>query len=532
MINLTKRRQISAEWIDSTVHPYISERIRCVSNKRTLRESGKFVLYYINNTLRAYENPALDFAKVLATELDLPLLVHAFLDDRDPFMTSRRAQFLLEGYCELQGQYENADIPFTFRIITNGKRQPHYLTLAHRAACVVTDEPFVEPYISHMNRLRTSGAPTFCVDNANIYPAKLTTINKCKRAYIFREHTQEQRRIRMIKYPVTKYSKIPSHLGLRSMLSSQILADLPFTSYDLQNCKIEDVVKNLHSADKSVPAVRHTVGGTSAARARWSQFLRNKLKLYHKKRNDPLSDNVSRMSAYLNLGMISPFQIGRDLKCAMQQSKMKGGASKFLDEFCIWRELAFAFCFHHPRYMDLQHVLPKWAYETLQHHEKDARKYADIKRLESGSTGNELWDICQQFLIVRGELHNNLRMTWGKEVIQWVAQPDELYQTLITLNDKYALDGQSPPSYAGLLWCLGWADSPKEERRVFGKVRFRSAESIKKRYDLVKLKKYVHKDISSSSKINIARLFHQRKQYAKKREPLASPVKNKKSKIE
>ena len=33
---------------------------------------------------------------------------------------------------------------------------------------------------------------------------------------------------------------------------------------------------------------------------------------------------------------------------------------------------------------------------------------------------------------------------------------------LIQLNDKFALDGGAPPSYGGLLWCLGWRDRPGE----------------------------------------------------------------------
>ena len=45
----------------------------------------------------------------------------------------------------------------------------------------------------------------------------------------------------------------------------------------------------------------------------------------------------------------------------------------------------------------------------------------------------------------------------------------------------------SPPSIAGVLWCLGWSDSPKEERNIFGTVRFRSAKT--NRYDLKALEK-------------------------------------------
>ena len=51
-------------------------------------------------------------------------------------------------------------------------------------------------------------------------------------------------------------------------------------------------------------------------------------------------DGVSRLSAYHHYGMISPFKISRDLLLTRSN-----GASKYLDEFFTWREVAHAFCF-------------------------------------------------------------------------------------------------------------------------------------------------------------------------------------------
>lgn len=39
------------------------------------------------------------------------------------------------------------------------------------------------------------------------------------------------------------------------------------------------------------------------------------------------------------------------------------------------------------------------------------------------------------------------------------------------LNNKYALDGRDPNSYAGVSWCLGLHDRLFPERPLFGKVR-------------------------------------------------------------
>jgi hypothetical protein len=48
-------------------------------------------------------------------------------------------------------------------------------------------------------------------------------------------------------------------------------------------------------------------------------------------------------------------------------------------------------------------------------------------------------------------------------IVHWQAKDfparDVLHQ-LVCLNDRFALDGLSPPSYFGLLWCAGFQDKP------------------------------------------------------------------------
>ena len=49
---------------------------------------------------------------------------------------------------------------------------------------------------------------------------------------------------------------------------------------------------------------------------------------------------MSRLSAYHHFGMISPFKIARDALATRSN-----GATKYVDEFFTWREVAHAFCF-------------------------------------------------------------------------------------------------------------------------------------------------------------------------------------------
>ena len=80
-------------------------------------------------------------------------------------------------------------------------------------------------------------------------------------------------------------------------------------------------------------------------------------------------------------------------------------------------------------------------------------------------------------------------MLWGKKVLEWSPDPETAYQTLVHLNNKYALDGRNPNSYTGILWCFGLFDRPwAPERPVFGQVRFMSSDSTAKKF---KLKSYL-----------------------------------------
>ena len=56
-------------------------------------------------------------------------------------------------------------------------------------------------------------------------------------------------------------------------------------------------------------------------------------------------------------------------------------------------------------------------------------------------------------------------------------------QTMIRLNDKYALDGRDPNSYTGILWVLGLHDRAwGPERPVFGKIRYMSSANTAWKY--------------------------------------------------
>jgi deoxyribodipyrimidine photo-lyase len=103
-------------------------------------------------------------------------------------------------------------------------------------------------------------------------------------------------------------------------------------------------------------------------------------------------------------------------------------------------------------------------------------------QLESAATHDEVWNAAQRQLVREGRLHNYLRMLWGKKILEWSPSPQQALETLVELNNKYALDGEDPNSYAGIFWILGRYDRPwGPERPIFGTVRYMSSENARRK---------------------------------------------------
>ena len=105
--------------------------------------------------------------------------------------------------------------------------------------------------------------------------------------------------------------------------------------------------------------------------------------------------------------------------------------------------------------------------------------------MEYADSPLELWNLCQHSLLRHGELHNNLRMTWGKAVPLWTESLDHSLYIGQMLNDKYALDGRDPSSVVGIQWCHGLFDRPFfPSMPVMGVVRKRDVVTHQTRLDM------------------------------------------------
>ena len=422
--------------------------------------AGRFVLCWLRCALRAEENPALDAALALSRALGVPVLVYLGLPEQSPlspYASDRLHWFQLEAMRELLPALRAHGVSAVAHVERPGHEQPVLEPLAGQAAAVVLDDVPLGVLQTWAERLaRASPAPVLAVDAACVVPMEVVG-RAYDRAFAFRDRTAAERSAR-VDAPWTGEPATGPASGLA----------LPFEPLALEALDDQGLAALVASCaiDHSVPRVEETRGGSAAGYARWDAFRADGLSRYAKDRNDPLLPAVSRMSPYLHFGCVSALRLAREASAAGG-----AGAGKFLDELLIWRELAWSFCRFTAEPESLA-ALPGWARRTLEERASDARPAKTWEQLASARSGDALWDACQRSLLRHGELHNNLRMTWGKALPLWTPSPARALELLVDLNHRYALDGGDPASLGGILWCLGQFDRPfSPEVPVLGAVR-------------------------------------------------------------
>jgi photolyase PhrII len=432
------------------------------------RAEGEFVLYWAHHALRAHHNPALEAAAAIARGHGLPLLVYQGLGGRHRYNADRHHRFILEAARDFAGELEERGQRLAFHLPVDPIAPGPLQGLLARSAAVVTELYPVPPFPAWNARHveRNPDLPWLLVDASCILPMPLSR-DAPTRAFQFRNRWRDETERRVAAGWPTAPEWPEAFAG-----------DVDFEAFDLRQ-DFEAAIARCR-IDHAVPPVADTPGGARAGYRRWSAFLEQGLDRYHRRRNDAAeTDGVSRMSAYLHYGCVSPFRIAGD---AAQRGGE--GAQKFLDELLVWRELSHHFC-HRSEALETLDALPGWAADSLRAHEADPRERTfDWETLAGARTGHPLWDLAQRSLLRRGELHNNLRMSWGKAFLPWTHSAARAQKLMIDLNHRYALDGSDPNSYGGLLWCLGQFDRAFPPGPVFGKVRQRSLDRHAARLDM------------------------------------------------
>ena len=466
-------------WQSLLPHP-VAERARLVGSMSEPAETGKYVLYWMRTAQRVHENPALDAACSIAAAMGLGVVVYQGLSCRYPFPSMRTHRFILDGARDVDDALRNTPIRYVFHLVQKEDRAQPLLDMAENAACIVAEDMPLPWYRAQTQSVvRHSQKAVLVVDTACVFP--MAQVEKTPtRAFAFRKKTDKKRMERVAEgwpggeswsqLPAPSPDDIPSKNVFNPLQDEARLTEALF------HCDI----------DHAIGPVPDTPGGTQAGYRRWERFRQEGLAQYHRRRNDPVEyDGVSRMSAYLHFGQVSPFRLAHE---AFRHGGR--GAEKYLDELLIWRELSYSFCDKMcVGGEDLDALfswLPNWAQEELLSHASDERpaqfSWEELARAQSDS---DLWNAAQMSLMRQGELHNNLRMTWAKAIPVWSPTPKQALSRLIDLNDRYALDGRDPSSIGGLFWALGLFDRPfSPPTPILGAIRSRSLDAHESRMDL------------------------------------------------
>lgn len=450
--------------------PHLAERSRAL-NALPPRADGEFVLLWMHHAVRDHEQPALDAALALADALDRPVLVYQGLGGAHRFNADRHHAFILEGARDAAAGLAARGIRHVMWLPEDPSTPSPLAGLLARAAAFVCEDRPVPPFTRWREAWAArAGCLALAVDASCVVPMRASA-RRPERAFAFRQQHQRGFEARVdAPWPEPRARHAPWD------------GDPGFAPVDWARFDMEAALAAC-AIDHALPPVADTEGGSRAGYARWEAFKRGGLRGYDRTRNDAAiapPAGVSRLSGYLHHGHVSPWRLLREARAIGGP-----GADKFIDELWTWRELAWHWCFHTPD-PEAMEALPAWARATLGAHAGDRRPHwrAD-DALHDARSGERLWDLAQASLLRQGELHNNLRMTWGKALLPWSASGEEALRRLVWLNHALALDGHEPGSYGGLLWCLGLFDRPFEpEAPVLGTLRPRPVAQHAARLDL------------------------------------------------
>jgi deoxyribodipyrimidine photo-lyase len=427
---------------------------------------GRYLLYWMQMFKRASHNYALNFAIEMANERSLPLVVYEGLKYYYPWASDRIHTFILEGVEEKRRAFAERGIRYIFYLQRNKKDPKNTVAkLVKDARVLITDDfpCFIIP--EHNARAAEFDLPVYIVDANGMVP--MSALPKEEYA----AYTIRPKLNRLL-------PEVPRRIVTPTIVKKSTQLDLDCPDTEVTTANIAKLVIQC-DIDHTVKPSQLYHGGTQAGRKRLHHFIDKILPDYDKTRNEPSVDGSSRLSPYLHFGFLSIQEIVQAVEKAKAPQTSKAA---FLEEAIIRRELSFNFTHYNANYDSLK-SLPAWAHKTMRDHADDHRPdLIDAERIEAADTYDELWNAAQRELVETGLLHNYVRMLWGKKVIEWQRSYEMAFELLVHLNNKYALDGRDPNSYAGILWCFGKHDRPWFDREIFGMMRYMSSNSMAKKF--------------------------------------------------
>jgi deoxyribodipyrimidine photo-lyase len=435
--------------------PELKKRARKLNNK-SIRKTGKYVLCWLQQNLRASDNPIIDGAIATANKLKLPVVVYHGLGQSYPHANDRLHRFIIEASRALAPEVEARGL----RCINYMERPAKYekdlvYRLAADAAAIVTDD--VSAFVARRQAERVAAKTDVaviamdasCVVPMNEFPF-LTDAN------VFFRRAQTPLRE---KYLTAQTEMSPD--------VSRYEADFDFEPDNLSKLDIDELVSAC-DIDHTVAPIESLSGARKAALRRLKWACEEVLPVYERVRSNPSHPlSGTRLSPYLHFGVLSVREVVLEIR---KHATVKQKNWRIQDEIMSWREF-----FHHQARFEADpsayETLPVWARETLEKHayerEHDSPALSEIIH---GETGDETWNAAQKQYLLDGWMPNNIRMYWGKRLVGWRGTPQEAWRTACYLNDRFSLDGRDAATYGNIGWCFGKLNRPSGEQAIYGKV--------------------------------------------------------------
>lgn len=468
-----------------------------ICNGAEVREDADYVLYWMIASRRSGWNFALDRAAEWSRTLGKPLLVLEAVRCGHAWASERFHRFVLQGMAANARRLARTRAAYYPYVEARpGEGRGLLQTLSRRAAVVVTDDfpCFFLP------RMVAAAGERLEVRLERIDSNGLLPLAAADRAFV-----------RAVDFRRFLQKTLPPHLEAPPLKNALARATIPvlerlpaaavrrWPAADVGALAADPGALAGLAVDHSVPPVSYG-GGSAAGAEALRRFVDRRLPRYTEGRRDVVQRATSELSPYLHFGHLSAHEVfaavaaheGWNPGALFHKATasrlgwwgMSEAAESFLDELVTWRELSFNMCSQRDDY-ERYESLPDWARQTLEAHANDPREHVyTLEEFEGAATHDELWNAAQRELVRDGRIHNYLRMLWGKKILEWSATPRDALAVMIELNNKYAVDGRDPNSYSGIFWCLGRYDRAwGPERPVFGKVRYMSSESTRRKLD-------------------------------------------------
>jgi len=435
------------------------------SNGRAPNADGRYVLCWLQQALRARDNPAIDASVRLGNALGLPVLVYHGVREDYPYASDRLHRFILGASRDLGAGCRERGLACVQHVDRAGHREKG---LVHRlgaeaAAIVLEDQPTFVARWQTERVVARAVVPVYAVDAACLVPPAVLGDGIHGRAAFLRRH--EPARADWMETEEVA-SHLPAYAG-----------PLPFAPDALDICDLDALVAAL-AIDHTLPVSAMHPAGRSAAEDRLRRLTTRVLPGYASARNDATqADGASRLSPYLHIGVLGP----REVMAAVASAPAGGQHKrKFADELLGWREW-FHFQARGLTAPERYDRIAGWAAETLATHAGDARPELEtLAALLHGETRDETWNACQRQFLLDGWMHNNLRMYWAKRLLALTPSPETAWATACYLNDRLSLDGRDPSTYGNIAAMFSGSPSD-QERPIYGRVATRGDGSTRHR---------------------------------------------------